>query len=196
MNLALRLVTGFSAITMVGGNAPAMALATDDTVLCDPATGCMPSPLTSPPADLPTSYVSPVSTPAPIGEPPAAVRKLRITVRRNDADSVQGFNLGLKWSGGTRASSFLVRLEKVSFKALSPGDTAKKPGQFMQVKSGGWIDTKTAQPKSWAFTIPKATAFYRVQVRGQNPLGAGPIAQQYLLVAKDNEKTLIFRSGG
>jgi hypothetical protein len=84
-------------------------------------------------------------------------------------------------------------LQKVSFQPLGPGDSARKQGQFLKLKPGDWMDTQRVKPKTWNFSVPRATEFYRVQVRGINSLGPGPVAEQYLLVTKHNEGTIVFK---
>jgi hypothetical protein len=118
-----------------------------------------------------------------------------VTVRRGDADSLNanGFAVRVRWAGGLRASTFDVRLQKVSFQPLGPGDSAKG-SRFLKLKSG-WVDTQQATPKTWTFSVPGATQFYRVQVRGMNSLGPGPVAEQYFLVTKHNEGKIVFKPG-
>lgn len=120
------------------------------------------------------------------------VRITSLTVKPSDPSSFQGFRLQVSWVGGAHSSSFLVRLQKVSIKALGPGDTARKPSRIFAPKPQGWTDTQTTSPRRWRFDVPKATAFYRVQVRGQNSFGPGVVGEQYLLVAKHNEGPIRF----
>lgn len=191
----------FACTILASALTPQPTWAAADQIPCDPAIGCVPvtspqAPPSPPPPPAPAPSPPPVAAPAPVGDLPARVRIVSATVRKGDADSLNanGFAVRVKWSGGLRASTFTVRLQTVSFRPVGPGDTAKG-SRFVKLKPGDWVDTQRTQPKTWTFSVPRVTQFYRVQVRAVNSLGPGPVAEQYLLVTKHNEGAIVFKPG-
>ena len=78
----------------------------------------------------------------------------------------------VSWSSSERATSYEARITKVVLQIGTKGPKYKK-----------------AKPQPWKETAKRAMYFdvasekrYRIQVRGKNSAGAGPITQQIFLV--------------
>ena len=115
---------------------------------------------TPPPYDPNPGYTAPPDYLRKPGE----IAKLRLTVKDG--------RLTARWSTSARASSYQVRITKVVLNLGTKGPKYKMP-----------------KPQPWKETTKLAMVFdvtsgkrYRVQVRGKNTAGVGPIAQQVTLV--------------
>ena len=80
--------------------------------------------------------------------------------------------MAVSWSSSERATSYQARITKVVLQVGTKGPKYKK-----------------AKPQPWKETAKRAMNFdvasekrYRIQVRGKNNAGVGPITQQIFLV--------------
>ncbi len=137
-------------------------------------------PPTDPPSPPPPPTPEPTFTPAPYDpdpgytappeylRKPGEIAKMRLSFKEV---ATKG-RMSVSWSSSERATSYEARITKV---VLQLGTTGPK--------------YKKAKPQPWKQTGKRAMNFdvasakrYRIQVRGTNSAGAGPIIQQIFVV--------------
>ncbi len=150
-----------------------------DDVPCDPATGlpCDPPPTPSTPPPTPDytpgpNPTSPTDNLAPLEDRvPGKISK----VKPFFGDSLRG-KLLVRWSEAERATAYRVRIVKVVVQGQRKGGSSKQKRRILKPRA--WQET-TQRAYRWDVTPGLR---YRVQVKGVNNVGSGPIAAAEFIV--------------
>ena len=165
--------SGAVAALMLGLTATGAA---SDEVPCDPATGqvCDPNPPTAP---TPQPDYTPAPTPtSPTDNLPPIEQRLPGKISKARSFFGDG-SVRVKWTVSERASAYRVRIVKVVVQAQRKRGT-KKPGARRILKPRPWQQT-TKREYKWNVT---QGIRYRVQVKGVNNVGSGPITAVEFIV--------------
>lgn len=169
-------MTAWTRSAVTGGAVAALMLgltatgAASDEVPCDPATGqvCDPNP---PPAPTPQPDYTPAPTPtSPTDNLPPIEQRLPGKISKARSFFGDG-SVRVKWSVSERATAYRVRIVKVVVQAQRKRGK-KKPGVRRILKPRPWQET-TKREYKW--NVMQGMR-YRVQVKGVNNVGSGPIA--------------------
>ncbi|MBK6764679.1 MAG: hypothetical protein IPG68_16060 [Micrococcales bacterium] len=166
---------GAMAALMLGLTATGAA---SDEVPCDPATGQVCDPTPTPTAPTPQPDYTPAPTPtSPTDNLPPIEQRLPGKIAKARSFFGDG-SVRVKWGVSERATAYRVRIVKVVVQAQRKRATGKKPGVRRILKPRPWQET-TKREYKWNVT---QGIRYRVQVKGVNNVGSGPITAVEFIV--------------